>query len=67
MLGKLLNFLFGCRHRRLTRPMTAMGARGVPEGDPYVVCLECGARFAFDPREMRIGSVIRPDRDVRRA
>ena len=64
MFGVLLNFLFGCRHRRLSRPMTQMSEKRVPQGEPYVVCFECGTRLAYDAREMRLGKAIRkqPDR-----
>ena len=59
MIGKLFDLLFGCRHRHLSRPTTSMSSRGTPEGDAYVVCLDCGSRFAFDTREMRMGKMIR--------
>lgn len=57
---KILDMLFGCRHKRLSFPMT--GKRGQwrsaaarPTGT-YVVCLECGREFAYDWRQMRIVS-----------
>jgi hypothetical protein len=59
MFGMLLNFLFGCRHRHLTRPITPVNADRVPEGQPYVVCLGCTRKLAFDPAEMKVGKVIR--------
>ena len=36
--------LFGCRHRKLSRPFT----RG---RQTYIACLTCGMRRAFDPEE----------------
>jgi hypothetical protein len=65
MFGALLNFLFGCRHRRLSRPMTPMNDKRVPDGHPYVVCIECGTRFAYDAREMRLGKPIREPAEPR--
>lgn len=61
MFGALLNYLFRCRHRRLTRPMTPLNDKRMPEGDAYVVCCECGTRFAYDTREMRLGKPIREE------
>ena len=36
--------LFGCRHRKLSRPFT--GKR-----QTYIACLTCGMRRAFDPEK----------------
>ena len=60
-LDNLLSILLRCRHRRLTRPQTPISPNGVPEGEARVTCLDCGARFAYDTTEMRIGKLIRPD------
>jgi hypothetical protein len=38
----------------------------VPDGEPYVVCMECGTRLAYDAREMRLGKAIRKQPPVRR-
>lgn len=32
-----------------------MGAAGEPPGKAYVSCLDCGMRFSYDTREMRMG------------
>jgi hypothetical protein len=58
MIDNLFNLLFRCRHRHLTRPITPISAAGVPEGEPYVVCLDCGKHFPFNAREMRMGKRI---------
>jgi DNA-directed RNA polymerase subunit RPC12/RpoP len=58
MIDTVLNLLFRCPHRRLTRPVTPVDKHGVPNGETYMVCLECGRQFAYDLREMRIGKVI---------
>ncbi len=58
MIDSLKNLLFRCSHQRLTRPLTPINASGVPEGMPYVACLECGARFKYDTHEMRMGKRI---------
>ena len=54
MIDSLVNLLFRCSHRRLTRPVTPITKAGVPEGRTYVVCLDCGKQFAYDLQEMRI-------------
>jgi hypothetical protein len=61
MIDSLINLLFRCRHRRLTRPLTATNASGVPEGMAYVSCLDCGTRIAYDTKTMKMGKAIRPE------
>lgn len=41
-VARLLGSVFGCRHRRLGRPITR-------EGRTYRVCLSCGLSRDFDP------------------
>ena len=55
MIGSILDGLFGCSNRRLTRPITPVSKPGVPSGDTYVVCLDCGKQYAYDWDHMRIG------------
>ncbi len=55
MIDSILNLLFRCAHRRLTRPVTPVSKAGVPQGQTYVVCLDCGKQFSYDLHEMRIG------------
>jgi hypothetical protein len=55
MIDNVFNLLFRCRHKRLSRPVTPIDAAGVAQGDAYITCLECGGRFAYDTREMRMG------------
>jgi hypothetical protein len=55
MIDSVLNLLFRCRHKRLSRPVTPVGRAGHPGGESYVVCLECGKRFAYDTRQMKMG------------
>jgi hypothetical protein len=38
-----------------------MDDKRVAVGEPYVVCFECGTRFAYDAREMRLGKAIREE------
>ena len=66
MIDSLFNLIFRCRHRRLTRPVTSINAAGAPQGDPYVVCLDCGAQFEYDAKEMRMGRAIRKRPDSNR-
>lgn len=47
MIDTVLNLVFRCAHRRLTRPVTS-------HAETYVVCLECGKQFPYDAKEMHI-------------
>jgi hypothetical protein len=58
MIDSVLNLLFRCPHKRLTRPVTPISKDGKPHGDTYVVCLACGKQFAYDLKEMRIGKPL---------
>jgi hypothetical protein len=58
VIDTVLNLLFRCHHKRLTRPITPVSKAGVPDGDTYVVCLACGKQFAYDWNEMRIGKSV---------
>ncbi|MBV9506142.1 MAG: hypothetical protein JO323_14175 [Acidobacteriia bacterium] len=58
MIDSVLNVLFRCSHRSLTRPVTPVSKAGVPKGPTYVVCLDCGKQFAYDTREMRVGKPL---------
>lgn len=47
--GRKIGFfasLFGCWHKRLTRPFTT-------NKDTYMACLECGARKKVDPQNFK--------------
>lgn len=58
MIDRLFNFFFGCRHRTLSRPLSALTDAGIPHGGAYVVCLDCGKHFSYDPRQMKMGKEI---------
>jgi hypothetical protein len=58
MIDSLVNLLFRCNHRRLTRPMTPVAKDGESGSGTYVLCLDCGKQFAYDLREMRIGKPL---------
>ena len=60
MIDAMMNLLFGCRHRRITRPITPVHRPGTPSGETYVACLECGRRFPYDVTNMRIGTPPNP-------
>jgi hypothetical protein len=66
MINAFLNILFPCRHRNLSRPVGSTTKRGEPPSQAYVVCLDCGKRFAYDFKDMKMGRVIEsapvPDR-----
>jgi hypothetical protein len=48
----VLEFVFGCWHRNLSRPFTLSGWT-------YEVCLNCGQKFAYDRAEIMSGVVHR--------
>jgi len=58
MIDSVLNLLFRCPHKHLTRPVTPITRDGKPHGDTYVVCLACGKQFLYDLQEMRIGKPL---------
>ena len=63
MIDSIMNLLFRCPHRRLTRPVSPVSKAGQPHGEAYVVCLDCGKQFYYDVREMKIGKPVASSRD----
>ncbi len=63
MIDSMLNLLFRCSHRRLTRPMAPISKAGTPHSKSYVVCLDCGKQFEYDIEHMRIGKAIEHSND----
>src|SRR5438067_2132018 len=57
MISRLFNLLFGCSHKRTSRPVTPSKKSGQPQ-DTYVVCLECGKHLAYDLKKMQMGKVL---------
>ncbi|SPE42918.1 conserved hypothetical protein [Candidatus Sulfopaludibacter sp. SbA3] len=64
MIDTVLNLLFRCPHRRLTRPVAPVTKAGQPHSQSYVVCLDCGKQFEYDLNEMRIGKAIDHSQDA---
>jgi DNA-directed RNA polymerase subunit RPC12/RpoP len=62
MIDSMLNLLFRCSHRRLTRPVAPITKAGQPHSQSYVVCLDCGKQFEYDLNEMRIVKPINHSR-----
>jgi DNA-directed RNA polymerase subunit RPC12/RpoP len=59
MIDSLLNLLFRCGHKRLSRPVTPVARHGAqPNGETYVVCLDCGKHFSYDAENMRFGKRV---------
>ena len=58
MIDTVLNLLFRCRHRRMTRPFTPAPKPGNTRAGTYVVCLDCGKQFAYDPIRMQFGTDV---------
>ncbi len=54
MIHSVFNFLFRCQHRNLSMPMTPAGTRGADVSPTFVVCLDCGQRFEYDWKQMRV-------------
>ncbi len=54
----MVNLFFGCRHRRVTRPITPVHKPNSPPGSTYVVCLDCGQPFHYDLETMRMGTAL---------
>lgn len=44
---KVMNWLFGCRHRELSRAFTS-------DNETYKVCLKCGARLRYSWQTMTL-------------
>ena len=63
MIGSIFKSVFDCSHRRLTWPITPVRNPGVPSGETYVVCLDCGKQFAYDWDHMRLGKLIERSHD----
>ena len=58
MIRALIKQVFGCSHRRLSRPITPSSQPGGPRTDMYEVGLACGEQFTYDWKQMRIGERI---------
>lgn len=58
MIDTLVNLLFRCWHRRLSRPMTPVRKTGTPSDSGYVVCLDCGKKFSYDMENMSVGKPL---------
>ena len=53
MLQVILNMVFRCGHRRVTRPITPRGG-----GQTYVACLDCGRQLHYDLVAMQVGELV---------
>ena len=58
MLRAMVDLLFGCHHKKTTRPITPAHKVGTAPGDTYVACLACGKRLHYDLATMSIGKAI---------
>ena len=56
----MVDLFFGCRHRKVTRPITPVHKHGEAPGDTYVACLSCGKKLEYDLTTMQVGKPIRP-------
>ena len=62
MIQAVVRLLFGCRHRRVTRPITPVHKSKLkPKSEhsgTYVTCLDCGQQFHYDITKMRMGAAM---------
>lgn len=58
MFASVLNRLFPCGHKHLSRPVAPIRKHGIPQGETYVVCLDCGQQFAYDSKEWKVGKPL---------
>jgi hypothetical protein len=58
MIDSVLNLIFRCRHKRLTRPVTPAGKDKGSHEETYVACLDCGKHFSYDLTTMTIGKPL---------
>ena len=58
MIDTLLNLLFACHHKKLTRPITPVRRPGTQTRNAYVSCLECGKQFHYDAESFRMGGAL---------
>lgn len=47
MVGRIWNWMFGCRHKELSRVFTT-------EGETYKICLKCGTRLPYSLETMQL-------------
>jgi len=59
LIDSILNLVFRCRHRRLSRPITPHVKAGALRASAYVVCLDCGKQFGYDLDRMRMGKAVK--------
>lgn len=57
MIKTMIDMLFGCRHKRLTRPITPVN-KAKQTAMTYVACLDCGRQFNYDVGKMQMGPEI---------
>ena len=62
-MTQILDYLFGCWHKRCSFPITTKPGQPRTEAasvtGTYVVCLDCGKEFPYDWREMKVVSMKR--------
>jgi hypothetical protein len=60
MIHQIINLFLGCRHRRITRPITPVHKGGLQPGVTYVACLDCGQQLHYDMATMTVGRALIP-------
>jgi len=68
---KFLEYLLGCRHKRITFPITEKPERrksiaSLPTGT-YIVCIDCGKEFPYDWKQMKVVEAHRHHKDAEAA
>ena len=57
MIEEMISLFLGCRHRRITRPITPVH-KPSESAETYVACLDCGKQFYYDLANMRMGAPL---------
>jgi len=58
MIQTMVNLLFRCRHKHLTRPITPVHKAAAEATGTYVGCLDCGKKFNYDVIKMQMGAEV---------
>jgi hypothetical protein len=57
-MRKMFNLFFGCRHRRITRPITPARKSRAEAATTYVACLDCGQQLTYNLATMTVGRAM---------
>jgi hypothetical protein len=60
-MSRLVDALFGCRHKHCMFPITIRQPHSNQATNPptYIVCLDCGKEFGYDWQKMKVGATVK--------